>query len=185
MKLRGKLFYPLLGVLLIVNLFSIQISAGNLDKFIRDGVQDTDKGLLDSSMQTITYLGDETAVAIMILTLPDRQVQLAAGKSVLLSAVTVQLIKAVIGKKRPPGPVEYRPFTLDSDFHSMPSGHTASAFALATIIANYYPDYQTMAYTLATLVGASRLYEDQHWFSDVFIGAGIGYLSSKVVLCEW
>ena len=37
-------------------------------------------------------------------------------------------------------------------------------------------------YGLATLVGLSRLTEDAHWLSDVFLGAVIGYAVGKMVV---
>jgi membrane-associated phospholipid phosphatase len=70
-------------------------------------------------------------------------------------------------------------------FQSMPSGHTAEAFVAATIVYREYrylsPWYGIGAYTLATSVAAFRMINDQHWESDVFVGAGIGMLSANVV----
>ena len=37
-------------------------------------------------------------------------------------------------------------------------------------------------YGLATVVGLSRLTEDAHWFSDVFVGAAIGFAVGKMVV---
>lgn len=57
---------------------------------------------------------------------------------------------------------------------SFPSGHTASAFALATVWAHERPREREIAYTLAVLAGLSRITLKQHWPSDVFWGAAIG-----------
>ncbi len=180
---KDKLLFLL--IILQVLVISQPVIGGNLDEFIRDRVQETDNIFIDNSMQIITHLGNGIVEVMIITTLPDSKAQSAAAKSLLLSAVTVQILKTVIGKKRPPGPIEYSPFILDNSYYSMPSGHTASAFALATVIADYYPEYKNMGYTLAALVGISRLYEDKHWVTDVIIGAGIGYLSGKAVLYKW
>jgi len=68
---------------------------------------------------------------------------------------------------------------------SMPSAHTSEAFVAATIVYREYrylsPWYGIGAYTLAATVGAFRMINDQHWESDVFIGAGIGMLSTNIV----
>lgn len=69
-------------------------------------------------------------------------------------------------------------------FLSMPSGHTAEAFMAATIVYREYryrsPWYGIGAYALATSVGIYRMINDQHWQSDVFVGAGIGMLSANM-----
>ena len=67
---------------------------------------------------------------------------------------------------------------------SFPSGHTSSAFAVATVIAERYKKNKLAfisAYSLATLVGVSRITQDAHWLSDVLVGASIGYLSGKYI----
>ena len=40
--------------------------------------------------------------------------------------------------------------------------------------------YGLAAYTVATAIGVSRIYNDRHWASDVVAGAGFGVLSAKV-----
>lgn len=70
-------------------------------------------------------------------------------------------------------------------FLSLPSGHTAEAFVAATIVYREFryksPWYGIGAFTLATSVAAFRMINDQHWESDVLIGAGIGMLSANMV----
>ena len=67
---------------------------------------------------------------------------------------------------------------------SFPSGHTTSAFAAATVFAVEYrnkPLIPIVAYTMATLVGLSRITENKHWATDVFTGAALGYLTGRQV----
>ncbi|AGB42265.1 membrane-associated phospholipid phosphatase [Halobacteroides halobius DSM 5150] len=180
----NKITAFLLVVISSVLIFS-PLAKANLDEVIRDRVQATDTGFVDSSMQAITYLGDGAVDTIIASALPDEEAKYDAYKSLLVGGLSVFTLKSIIGKKRPPGPIEYNHFTLDSKYHAFPSGHTTTAFALATIIAEYYPDYKYLSYGLATLVGISRLYEDRHWFSDVVAGAGLGYASAKFVKYKW
>ncbi|MGC3948673.1 MAG: phosphatase PAP2 family protein [Chryseolinea sp.] len=67
---------------------------------------------------------------------------------------------------------------------SMPSGHTAQAFAAATFMAKEYGQrsiwYSIGAYAVATGVGAMRVLNNRHWVSDVLVGAGVGILSTNV-----
>ena len=68
---------------------------------------------------------------------------------------------------------------------SFPSGHTSSAFAIATVIASEYEEHPwvpPVAYGLAALTGLTRLNDNKHWASDVFFGGALGYLVSKTIL---
>ena len=61
---------------------------------------------------------------------------------------------------------------------SFPSGHTMTAFSVATIIARRYGNHRWVpyaAYGLASLVGFSRLPLNVHFLSDVFMGGALGY----------
>jgi membrane-associated phospholipid phosphatase len=72
-----------------------------------------------------------------------------------------------------------------SSYTSFPSGHTTVAFAIATVFAMEYKDSRfvpIIAYSAASLVGISRLIENQHWFTDVLVGAVLGYLCGRQVV---
>lgn len=68
--------------------------------------------------------------------------------------------------------------------NSLPSGHTAIAFAGATIFHKEYghlsPWYSIGGYTLATFTGISRIMNNRHWASDVIVGAGVGIVSTDI-----
>lgn len=68
---------------------------------------------------------------------------------------------------------KYRP--LKQNRLSMPSGHTSTMFASASVLAHSY-GYKVgiPMYLLATLTGLSRINDDKHWLSDVIAGATIG-----------
>lgn len=72
----------------------------------------------------------------------------------------------------------------DGNAHSFPSGHTANAFAGATMLAIEYGDqYHWVpyaAYGVATGVGVLRMVHKKHYISDVLFGAGLGILSMKL-----
>ena len=66
-----------------------------------------------------------------------------------------------------------------------PSGHTASAFGVATVIAERYRKHRWVpfaAYGAATLLSLSRLPTRAHFPSDIFIGAAMGYSISHFVV---
>lgn len=110
-----------------------------------------------------------------------------ALKAVVLSQLGTGVTKAIIGRQRP-GSADnshtFSPFTLDDDNHSFPSSHTAGAFALASVLSQRsQKTYAPLGYyALASLVGVARLYQDEHWLSDIIAGALIGELSARLVL---
>jgi membrane-associated phospholipid phosphatase len=72
-----------------------------------------------------------------------------------------------------------------NSYTSFPSGHTIVAFAAATVFAMEYHDrpiVPILSYSVASLIGLSRITENRHWASDVFAGATIGYLCGKLVV---
>ncbi|MBL0138267.1 MAG: phosphatase PAP2 family protein [Bacteroidetes bacterium] len=72
-----------------------------------------------------------------------------------------------------------------SSFDAFASGHTATAFSIATVFALQYNEttiIPIVCYSAATLIGVSRLTEHEHWSSDVFVGALLGYLCGKQVV---
>lgn len=70
-------------------------------------------------------------------------------------------------------------------YDAFPSGHTISIFGTATVIAEMYKKtvvVPILCYSLATLTGLSRVTEDTHWLSDVFLGAVLGFAIGKFVV---
>lgn len=70
-----------------------------------------------------------------------------------------------------------------TDYLSFPSAHTGTAFLSAEFLAQEYseksPVYTVIGYTIAVTTGIFRMYNRDHWFSDVVAGAGFGILSTK------
>lgn len=135
------------------------------------------------------------------------QTSLLATQAMITSGVWVRLIKILSGRERPfaaysysksEGGYWYGPFAqFDQDFlpkktassfDAFPSGHTATAFSIATVFALQYkniPVIPVISYSTATLVGISRLFEHEHWASDVFLGAILGYVCGKQVVTHY
>ncbi|HJV64813.1 MAG TPA: phosphatase PAP2 family protein [Geomonas sp.] len=116
-----------------------------------------------------------------------RKTSLMALESFAISGLLTEGIKALGGRHRPN--TGDRPLTFDGPDYmknvSFSSGHTASAFSIATVFANQYQDHPWVpyvAYSLAALTGLSRIYSNEHWASDVFFGGALGYFTSKAIL---
>jgi membrane-associated phospholipid phosphatase len=108
-------------------------------------------------------------------------------RAVADSVIIVQALKAVTQRPRPTfsgGTI--RDHDADGQFfsggNSFPSGHTIGAFSFATVVAERYRErtwVPVTAYSLAGLVGIARIVERQHFPSDVFVGAVLGYLVGR------
>ena len=106
------------------------------------------------------------------------------------------LLKGLAGRARPyvnvDNPHNYswgRGFG-SRDYRSMPSGHTIAAFAAASAVTSethrWWPRSTWIVgpvmYGGASLVGWSRMFNNQHWASDVIVGAAVGtFAGLKVV----
>lgn len=99
----------------------------------------------------------------------------AAGGAIMLAAT--QSMKHIISTGRPD----------NSDDHSFPSGHTATAFVTATILHREYghlhPLVSIGGYATAAATGIMRIRKNRHWASDVAAGAGIGILATELGYC--
>lgn len=102
-------------------------------------------------------------------------------QSVIYAGAITTFLKIAVGRARPftnRGAATFKPFSLfDDDFHSFPSGHTTLAFTLSTVLSkNLKSDLlKIIAYIPAVLTVVSRVYQDNHWASDVFASAAISY----------
>ncbi|MFM9965449.1 MAG: phosphatase PAP2 family protein [Planctomycetaceae bacterium] len=72
--------------------------------------------------------------------------------------------------------------TFQNGRYGFPSYHTASTFAIAAVLDEYYGCQVGLpAYALATAVGFSRIDERVHDLSDVVFGAALGFVIGKAV----
>ncbi len=116
-----------------------------------------------------------------------RKAGLLSLESFGIAAVITTMLKAVVGRHRPraeEGAFAFKPFTSANHEHSFPSGHSSSAFAVASVIAGVSDSFWIGAasYGLATVVALSRVTNNEHWMSDIFFGSVIGYFVGKGVL---
>lgn len=115
--------------------------------------------------------------------------------SFIFSGLTVIILKYIFGRERPY--YDWNPLHINgiifniskgnifkSIFESFPSGHTITIFALVGFLITKVPIRKPIKFLLiilAILVGFSRIILSYHWFSDVFIGAILGFYIGKQV----
>ena len=96
-----------------------------------------------------------------------------ASQAVIINGIYTYALKTVTQRLRPDG----------SNHQSFPSGHASDAFALATVFSRHYgPKVGIPAYTIASLIGISRLAHKSHYLSDVVAGATLGTLVGRAVV---
>lgn len=106
--------------------------------------------------------------------------------SLLINTAITQGLKYTINRNRPyeDYPTIITPYTIENDA-SFPSGHTSTAFALATSLSIQCKKWYVVvpSFLWASSVGYSRMYLGEHYPTDVFAGAAIGIGSAY--LSEW
>ena len=103
--------------------------------------------------------------------------------SVVFACGLTKVLKIIIGRARPmfADPMLFNMFSNSKDFNSMPSGHTAVGFAMLVMLGMLFPRIKWATWTLAIIIGISRIYIGAHWASDVILGAFIGMVCADIV----
>ena len=111
-----------------------------------------------------------------------KETGLLALEALAHTEVVTFSVKQITNRTRPVDNDQKAGFWKGGD--SFPSGHASSSFAVATVFAYEYRDHVAVpiaAYTLASLISASRLSARRHWFSDIFVGGSTGFLLGRYV----
>jgi undecaprenyl-diphosphatase len=100
---------------------------------------------------------------------------LFAGAAAALGAAAAWALKLLFERERPaiadPG---LEPLVATPSSASFPSGHAATAFAAAALVATLQPRLRVPAYGVAVVVALSRVYLGVHFPLDVVFGAVLG-----------
>ncbi len=107
-------------------------------------------------------------------------------ESMLMVGLAQQPIRIIAGRARPKaglGSTHFKPFSVDNQYASFVSGHAWSAVSLSTILAHQIDSTWSdiLFYGLAVTTPLSRIYSDDHWFSDVVMGSAMGFYSSRAI----
>jgi len=117
----------------------------------------------------------------------DAVLRISAGYAV--SNAIVGILKPVVGRHRPDSTNDawrFKPFSSGGEWHSFPSSHAVHAFSIAAgaAIVTRRSWVAALGYSAATVVAWSRVYDDEHWSSDVTSSAVIG-MSAVATTVEW
>ena len=110
-----------------------------------------------------------------------RETGVLAGEAAIDAIAVSEALAFSFGRQRP-----YQGGGSGAFFNggaSFPSGHSADAWAIASVLAHEYPGPLTefLAYGVATGVSLSRVAGQEHFPSDVLIGSAIGWFMGREV----
>ena len=117
-----------------------------------------------------------------------RRIGLLGVESIVLSGAFTGALKFATHRPRPDSGERYNKWEASSFFStdnlSFPSLHTSTAFSMAKVLAAEAdnPYVTPVVYALASLVGLARMNDNEHWATDAFVGAAIGYFTAAAVL---
>jgi membrane-associated phospholipid phosphatase len=150
-------------------------------------------GFVNESLNTfflnVTYLGDGWIIIgfLLISLFINLRFFVTAGLSYAISSGITQLLKNYFFKAELRPRTYFEQFFPDHPLHllkgieifgenSFPSGHTTAAFSFFVCLSfALHNDWLKFScFLLALIVGLSRVYLSQHFFSDVVAGALIG-----------
>ena len=96
-----------------------------------------------------------------------------AAQAAIVNGVYTGILKKAVHRERPDA----------SDTLSFPSGHSSSAFALATVADRHYGwKVGVPSYVAASAIALSRISNDKHYLTDVVAGATLGIICGRTVV---
>lgn len=136
-------------------------------------------------------LGTAGILAVSGLALQRRDVTRTSVRVIEALAYTklvTGLAKSAFNRTRPfaggdPMAADPGAFSGKHEKLSMPSGHTARAFAVASVLAHQSGRWYVSvpAYGMAASVGLERVRSGDHWLTDIMVGGALGYLIGRSV----
>lgn len=102
----------------------------------------------------------------------------------VINGLVTQIIKHIVGRPRPnhtdfESGVEFNFFTLESEFHSFPSGHSSTIFMICLILCKLLPKIKYFLYLFAFIIALSRVVVNAHFFTDIIAGMVLAFIVFK------
>ena len=132
-----------------------------------------------------SYKGWTLLSAILVFLMND-ELGWSIGFSSLFGGFCAQLIKRSVQRERPcKNPQFPQALIAAPDPWSFPSGHTTSAFSVASMLWYIEHAWFWPFMIFAWFVGISRMYLGVHYPSDVVFGAMLGMICGCLFGCIW
>ncbi|MFZ9886036.1 MAG: phosphatase PAP2 family protein [Myxococcota bacterium] len=137
-----------------------------------------ERPLLTRAMRGMTHLADASgfvAFAALLLAVGEHRAGVTLAYAAGLTAIVVGVLKRVCKRQRPDHALlGFCSLAENPDAFSFPSGHTATAFAVAVALTESGVPLAALGLFFASAVGTSRVYLGAHYPLDVVAGAGLG-----------
>jgi len=187
---------------------ALGLAALVIDRWAIHAIYDHVSGSTHRFLDSITHLAKAghwlVAAALVyglarlfrVFLLHDARVFLAADAalafiaSLALGSLVLHVLKRLVGRRRPRDEIEmhlyeFKFWTFKSDYNSFPSGHALTIFAVAAIFTCIWPMLAVVWFAIAAFLSATRVLLTAHFVSDVLIGAGMGLISTHIVLLHF
>lgn len=114
-----------------------------------------------------------------------KKVAMNCAKSFIIAMSFCEVSKYTFTRQGITDPPDARKWFMGRPNLTFFSGHTTTAFSVATVIAEEYKEtvwIPVVCYSLASCAGLSRIHDNAHWASDVLTGALVGYVTGRLVV---
>jgi|GEM_PF-452707 len=140
-------------------------------------------------LHNITVFGDGALLLTLILLFSSKQAKFhwLVFVAAILGGMVSNVLKEYFDAARPPAVLDPGSFNLFGrayKHHSFPSGHTLTAFLLASVSYYYVQKFWLKGLLLiaAVLVGLSRVWLGIHWPMDALVGGALGVLCGSLAI---
>ncbi len=101
-----------------------------------------------------------------------------------VAGILNRAVKIGVGRPRPglEAGLAWRPLTMNNDFQSFPSGHTAATVGFFGVLLVRRPRLGLALWPIPVLIAVSRMYLTAHYLSDIFAASAIGLVSALLVV---
>ena len=165
-----------------------------MDRAVYQAIGSVSTPRLDKAMVRLSNAADHSRLWLSCAAImaalgggPGRRAALLGVVSVgFSSAVSNLVVKPLWARRRPERPATVIPmdrWVRMPTSQSMPSGHSASAFAFATAVGYALPALSVPLHAAATAVAYSRVHTGVHYPADAIVGSVIG-TSAAAVVCR-
>jgi membrane-associated phospholipid phosphatase len=137
-----------------------------------------DAQIFSAAVYAVGFFGDDDGLRLTGRMLTE---------GLVLAGATRFIVGVAVGRNRPftgRDPWTFVPAGWKEERNSFPSAHAAGACVVSTILSDRigHPVATGLLFAMAAVTGASRLSDDQHWFSDVVAGSALGILAGRYVI---
>ncbi len=190
LKQHTRFFYGYLFLLVAASVWLFINGKDNCFLFINQ----YHRPWLDYFFIGYTYMGNGLVIILLVLilffVLKKRKLAVTLLIAFSSTGILTQIIKPLVHSPRPENyfyPQRLSFFIDDvilAGDNSFPSGHTATAFAVAAVLALYTNKkwHHFLLLCAAVLVGFSRIFLSQHFLLDVLMGSFIGVMGGLLTL---